>query len=83
MLILYSIIFFSFKSGLEPWYPLFYITAGILIGSFIMFTIFGSTDEQSWNMDTMIVEHMEQSTPEKTTNIELQCNENLAHIEQA
>ena len=50
--ILISIIFWKFysiKNGLQPWHTVFYITAGLIMSSFFIFTIFGSTDEQPWN----------------------------------
>ena len=35
--------------GLAPWHTIFYLTAGLLGLEFIVFTTFGSSDEQLWN----------------------------------
>jgi hypothetical protein len=34
---------------LAPWHTLFYLTAGILALEFVIFTLFASGEEQSWN----------------------------------
>ena len=38
--------------GLAPWHTIFYLTAGLLGLEFIVFTSFGSSDEQPWNNPT-------------------------------
>ena len=41
--------YFPVQPGLEAWHTVFYVTSGLLFFEFILFTIFGSSVEQSWN----------------------------------
>lgn len=45
----YLAIVFPVQPGLEAWHTVFYVTSGLLFFEFILFTIFGSSVEQSWN----------------------------------
>jgi ACS family sodium-dependent inorganic phosphate cotransporter len=37
------------KPGLAPWHTVFYLTSGLLCAEFLIFTIFGTSQEQPWN----------------------------------
>lgn len=37
------------RPGLGPWHTIFYITAGLLLLEFFVFTLFASATEQEWN----------------------------------
>jgi hypothetical protein len=39
----------SIQPGLQAWHTVFYITSGLLFLEFIVFTIFGTSEEQPWN----------------------------------
>ena len=47
--IYYLATIFPEQPGLEAWHTVFYVTSGLLFFEFILFTIFGSSVEQSWN----------------------------------
>jgi len=38
-----------FQPGLESWHLIFYITSGLLFLEFLVFTFFGTSNEQPWN----------------------------------
>ena len=37
------------EPGLAPWHTVFYMTSGLLILEFFVFTFFASSEEQFWN----------------------------------
>ena len=41
------------QPGIQPWHTAFYITAGLLVLESLIFCIFGSGEEQSWNCDPL------------------------------
>ena len=41
------------QPGIQPWHTAFYITAGLLVLESLIFLIFGSGEEQSWNHDPL------------------------------
>ena len=57
------------QPGIQPWHTAFYITAGLLVLESLIFCIFGSGEEQSWNCDPL--------EENKTIKLEdYKCNQN-------
>ena len=53
MVVFSTIISNLLQPGIQPWHTAFYITAGLLVLESLIFCIFGSGEEQSWNHDPL------------------------------
>ena len=53
MVVFSTIISNLLQPGIQPWHTAFYITAGLLVLESLIFCIFGSGEEQSWNCDPL------------------------------